>query len=266
MTLTRRDLRSLPSKRASGDDSEWGRWIPSMWHALADPDGVHPWPDAPQPNGEPFDGQEAPAWWVPTLHLLRYSLGWTDPGVGLRWWYDAGRPVSDRRFRLIKEMLGDRVDDLAAFFWLREPDRFAIDQVWLEQVQKRGGSWSPCVGGSDPMHFETHSATPDEDYDTGEAPLLLEDPAKLRAVIVVDQYAGWHHNLVRQVDKLTPSYSTAAWRVDVVCRAVCGLGTYRYSRSTGEWFSGPHRFHTPGCPPTPELAVEGSFAPGPGSE
>ena len=43
-----------------------------------------------------------------------------------------------------------------------------------------------------------------------------------------------------------PDAGHRSWHVDVLCRPVGWLGTYRRSRQSGVWFSGPHRYHQVG--------------------
>jgi hypothetical protein len=43
MVLSVMPLLPEPSERACGEVG-WGRWIPAMWHNLADPEGIHLWP------------------------------------------------------------------------------------------------------------------------------------------------------------------------------------------------------------------------------
>lgn len=39
-----------------------------------------------------------------------------------------------------------------------------------------------------------------------------------------------------------------SWRIDVICKQIGWLGTYRRSRVTGYWFAGKHSIHMAGHP------------------
>jgi hypothetical protein len=56
---------------------------------------------------------------------------------------------------------------------------------------------------------------------------------------------GWYRALVEAGSTL-PQVEQRSWHVDVYARPVGHLGTYRRSRISGLWFSGPHRYHDPG--------------------
>lgn len=103
MAVIPQSLRPAPSERACGDTLDWGRWVPAMWQALADPDGRHPWAPRAKPHDDQFADTDGASRWVPATQLLQCSLGWSDPGRGLRWWYDNGQPTDDPRFALLAE-------------------------------------------------------------------------------------------------------------------------------------------------------------------
>ena len=53
---------------------------------------------SPSDFPSPVSGVElraACAIWEPLHYLLKSLLGWQNPGKGLAWWYQAGKPVSD---------------------------------------------------------------------------------------------------------------------------------------------------------------------------
>lgn len=63
---------------------------------------------------------------------------------------------------------------------------------------------------------------------------------------------GWFRVLIEQGNSL-PDFEGASWHVEVVCKPVGSLGTFRRSRVTGLWFAGPHRLHMLGNGPRPDL-------------
>lgn len=267
VTLVHVPFRELPrpSLRAHGDQWDWGSLVPSAWQALADPDGMHPWPAMSISSGP--DDVPLQAWFTPAVHLLAYSLAWPSLGLGASRWVHLAQPSEDPRLSLIDEMLGDRRNELAAWLmtseWPKqiadgaadaagapphEPD-LAVDQEWLDALesdhQARSAGWGPFGGGTDPMHLAAHSLAPAADTREGDA-WLKADPSDRRAVLVVKQYAGWYGALGRLGSTLPPRADGRSWRVDVLCRPVGWLGTYRRSRKTGRWFAGRHSVHTLG--------------------
>ena len=63
--------------------------------------------------------------------------------------------------------------------------------------------------------------------------------------MVLENMIGWYHEL-SNVEGYLPTLKNQSWYVDVFVKPVGWLGTFRRSRATGLWFSGQHRFHTPG--------------------
>ena len=114
----------------------------------------------------------------------------------------------------------------------------------------------PCrSGGFDNMHLSGHCWMPIlRTAERQGAPLRggsisdaepsrffsQEDGEHGRAVLMTQQYGGWFDELVAHGKTLPALESGRSWRVDVVCAPIGWLGTYRKSRETGLWFSGPH--------------------------
>lgn len=244
MTLYVQPAQRMPSERATG--GTFGRLVPRMWQALADPAGIHHWPAAP--DGDAASG-EPTSWWIPATQLLTYSFGWSDPGAGLRWWYDVGKPTHEARFALIDQMLGPRVDELAAWYWSSNQDTTGVDPGWIAEVRQRSGPCSPCAeGGYDQLHLSGHTDVPEWPEGGMVDPVLTFDADRQVAALIVDSYAGWYGRLNRVAAMLpaTEDRSMQLWRVEVVCRPIGTLGTYRQSTVTGRWFAGSHRHHLVG--------------------
>lgn len=264
MTLVHVPVRELPRPfdDAHGDQWEWGLLVPSAWQALADPRGMHPWPTMPTVDGPgdiPLQG-----WFTPAVQLLAYSVAWPSLGLGALRWSTVAGAVEDPRLSLVDEMLGERRDELLA--WLVTSDwpstvaagaaqavgaskhdpTIAPDREWLAEVERNAASraWGPYGGGTDPIHLAVHSMAP-ASRDCNGARLLLAD-ADRSAVVFVDRYAGWYSALGQLGGELPPRRDGRSWRVDVVCRPIGWLGTFRRSRLTGRWFSGRHSIHTLG--------------------
>jgi len=252
--------RPQPSVLAMGDEPSWGRLVPAVWQALADPGGSHVYP----PQGPGLEG--ATEWWSPLLHVLWFSLGWPRPDAGLRRWYDAGKPSEDPRFQLIKGMWGSRLNLFAAWCWEcsplysqmlsarleTEPDRSpapVVDDEWRRaaEVLRARSPLSPWTGDADGLHLYAHAMTAVVG-DSDQPAVLVTDRADRRAALVLDGYAGWYGRLARVGRELPTLPRERSWRVDVVVRPVGWLGTFRRSRTTGRWFSGRHRVHEMGAP------------------
>lgn len=116
----------------------------------------------------------------------------------------------------------------------------------------------PCVsGGWDSLHLVGHSWSPISRTATRQgAPLrglaggerdsssfFYADPIKGTATLVTDTYRDWYDDLNDFGNQLDPLKSGRSWRVDVFCKPIGWLGTFRKSRETGLWFSGPHSLH-----------------------
>jgi hypothetical protein len=255
-----------PSKGGFGDSGPWTWWVPSVWHVLADPGGQHLLPTRPGPETEHF---ETISWWAPILHLLVFSLGWRRPDHGLRWWFDAGRPTEDARLELLDRGWGEHLGLLAAWLWTEAgPDLAArvaratktdlpdapvlgVPNEWLikfHNVYSSGEvfSYTPWGGGTDPMHLANHVSSILDRTRATKATMLRGTPASRRAVLIVDTYAGWYAELHRLGRTLPQLPGDRSWHVDVLCRPIGWLGTYRRSRQTGRWFAGQHRYHQRG--------------------
>jgi len=250
-----------PSRRAMADDDAWGRWVPAMWQALADPDGQHLWA---RPTGRLMDEVGR---WAPSMHLLAYSFAWPRIDLGLRRWIDAGRPELDSRFTILNAMVGERIAELGEWFatspvaegFMRQvaaETKTKLDMTGWQQREVPDG-WagrpSPVGGGGDPLHLAGHTICGVfTEEDRLDEPLLLRNPTAGRACLIVDSYAGWYRALALATKVLTPRPVGHSWQVEVICRPVGHLGVFRRSRVSGRWFSGRHRVHELGILlPTP---------------
>lgn len=263
MTLLHVPLRELPrpSLRAHGDELNWAALIPSAWAALADPDGVHLWPEFP-PAGE-----FAAAWFTPAMHLLTYAAGWPRLDLGASWWHGAGYPVEEPVLAVVDDMLGDRRDELMA--WLLTsmtpgdlPSEIAaatgtalptatrpnLDTAWLTAVEQNLRAYSAYVpGDGDPLHLSHHTMAPIHGQNDDVRVTWLPGPrTNRRGILIVDGYAGWYRTLAHLGSSLPAVPGDRSWRVDVICTPLGHLGTYRRSRLTGRWFSTRHRVHQAG--------------------
>lgn len=260
--------RGLPFDRAAYEDAtgeqlEWGFAIPWVYKALASPLTHEPILAAPQAR----DVRSPFAYWSALLSLLIYSFGWARPDRGLRWWYDAGKPIDDPRLQLISQVwdADGQLDWFAAWLWttpsIFQADllteltgyhddgiRVPVDERWIETQRTEAaasGVASPLgCGGWDELHLSGHSSGPLSGF-PGENRLLRSASTERRATLILDSMSGWYRALAVH-GSLLPKLAHRSWRVDVVVRPVGHLGTYRRSRATGLWFSGHHRHHVHG--------------------
>jgi hypothetical protein len=242
-----------------GDQPEWGRLVPRVWQALADPEGTYTYP------GESPTLEAATARWSPLLHVLWFSLGWPRPDIGLRRWYDEGQPTDDSRLALLKEVWGSELDLFSAWCWegsagysqaLSErlgtrPDHSpvpAVDARWLDQLEELRSrtAYGPWGGGSDPLHLGSHAISAAGELPREPRPPVL-NPTNRRAALVLDGYQGWYSELAAAGAALPPLPGDSSWRVDVLVKPVGWLGSYRLSPRSGRWFAGRHWVHEMGC-------------------
>ena len=243
-----------------GEQPEWGYAIPWVFRALAAPPGSEPLPAPPRPGDVHPAGA---AYWCALVHVLVYSLGWSRPSRGLRWWLKAGMPTGDdARLRLLATyehdgMLdlftawatsnfttagpGPHIDTPGSSETSTRPIALPVDRErYAEQLQ----GVSPYGGGTDPLHLKAHFGGPSDNPPS--PPLLLHSSISERsAVLLMDSMQGWYQALTDAGSSLPP-IGTRSWRVQVVVRPFGHFGTFRQSRVTGRWFAGRHRAHTPG--------------------
>lgn len=242
-----------------GAQPEWGYAIPWTFRWIAAPAGSEPLPAPPQP------GDVHPAstgYWSALVHVLVYSLGWSRPAQGLRWWLDTGKPPGDdARLRLLATYDDDGMLDLfnawAASNFARSPiaplakttaseaDTHAVKlPADRERYAERLQGLSPYGGGTDPLHLREHCRGPLDEPPS--APLLLRSSkSERRAVLLLDSMKGWYGALT-DAGATLPAIGNRSWHVEVIVHPFGHLGTYRQSRDTGLWFAGQHRTHTPG--------------------
>jgi hypothetical protein len=260
-TLSPPRRRLEPSPEATGNDPDWGRWVPATWRAAIDPTAQVALPHRP-----PADVIGAAGYWAPLLHLALYSLGWPSPAHGLYHWDRLGRPLEDRRLALIESLWGYRLDAALRHLWMNQPG-FDLDLPGTTAMPDLGSApdaWrrpvlaasyvehNPATGGSDPLHLHhvVNGATDDSvSHRTDLRPCDPGSSRQPRAVFTTDNYAGWYRRLADRATELPTTPGGSGWRIDVVIEPIGFVGTYRRSRASGRWFNGQHRWHELGYRP-----------------
>ena len=252
--ISRVDPPSRPDPRIMGGSGPWSLFVPAMWTAIADPTGTHPYPALPPKDSWPLG---AAAYWAPLTHLLLYSFGWRSinqtendrvvMGRGLTELLDAELNYlpQDTRLAFMTEVWGE--DELRDFA------RWALSDGRMMDTEGRRPAWitragTAFDGGTDALHLAGHWNAPLRTLNDS-TPLPVPaawtdaetDPP--RAMLLIDEYAGWAAVLEQFGNSLKVPRSGRSWRIDVVVRRLGWLGQFRRSRDTGLWFAGGHLLH-----------------------
>lgn len=238
-----------------GEDPRWLANVPNVFQALANPQGTHDFAQAPQWGAYPWEF----AYWESLLFLLVHSFGWRSPALGLKWWHDAGRPCDDDRLALIDQTW--LADGFLRWFeaWVQnwnfdsrggpqevDNSHLLVSQAEIQSLRQvdsvREGSVMPA-GRGDSLHLTMHVQG-----DSGNTELILDRDGGPRGVLLVEQIAGFREVLDRDVALQHEHPSGRSWRIEVFCKQIGWLGTFRRSRLTGYWFAGKHSIHMAGHP------------------
>ena len=234
----------------------WG--MSGVYQALAAPRSYSSVPAKPRDDSPhaAFLG-----YWAPLHHLLIYRLGWSRPDRGLRWWYDSGKPTEDPTLAFLANVWGrDRtLDQYLAWsltanvkfhtesspVHLNRPDSLSRDwESWLAQnVQAYKRSANVPHGfnpDGDPFHLNFHLQS---HVPSPEATITVTKHR--HAVMAAADAHNWYATLGALGRTLEPLHNQS-WYVDVFVKPIGFVGTFRQSRSSGNWFSGQHRTHSPG--------------------
>ncbi|MEQ8717730.1 MAG: hypothetical protein RIE08_08975 [Acidimicrobiales bacterium] len=239
---------------------DYGLWAPEVWRMISTGSGRYRFP------GPPGSLDAAVAWYGPITSILVVSLGWSDPGTGLKVWYDQGRPDWDIRFQVLNRLWGDRLDYYAAWLWkfgaeylAGKPwldgsltERVDVDQRWLRGVEERAQreSHTPLLGGSDALHLSMHLLDPPNgfpgDPSSGSPGLVIGESSKRTMVFFARSLRTVLEGMDAVRSEMPKRSDGRSWRVHVVAEDVGRLGEFRLSRESGRWFSGRHRYHQMG--------------------
>jgi len=241
-----------------GGQSGWLWGMPGVYQALAAPRSYCAVPAKPR-HESPHEASLG--YWAPLHHLLIYRLGWSRPDRGLRWWYDNGKPTKDPTLAFLAEVW-DRDQTLDRYLaWsltanvefhaesspiqLNRPDALSRDwELWLAQNGQAHDSSTnivhPFYTQGDTFHLNGHLQS---NLPSSEATITVTQDR--RAVLITAEAHNWYATLGALGETLKPLHQQS-WYVDVFVRPIGFMGTFRQSRSSGNWFSGQHRIHSPG--------------------
>lgn len=239
-----------------GDSPRWFANVPNVFQALANPQGTH---DFAQPQWEAARMHHA--YWESLLFLLVHSFGWRSPAHGLKWWHEAGRPCDDDRFALIEQTW--LADGFLRWFeaWVQnwnfnsrawaieslevDNSHLLVSRAEIERLQQVEGQlgWRILPPEADSLHLTMHVQG-----NSGNTELILDRDGGPRGVLFVERIGCFREVLDRDAELQGDHPSGRSWRIDVICKQIGWLGTYRRSRVTGYWFAGKHSIHMAGHP------------------
>ncbi|CAO1648932.1 hypothetical protein NYA9BBAC_00084 [Salinibacterium sp. NYA9b] len=259
------ELTPLAAASDLGGQQDWFWGMPGVHQALASPCSYASIPEPPRGTAAPHHASLG--YWAPLHNLLLYRLGWSRPDRGLRWWYDAGKPVDDPTLAFIAAVW-DRDGRLDGYLaWLLrlesvflDPTRsaygqhpghdFTLPETWqrwlAETIRTRDETRYPHFGfdmSGDPLHL--CSSGGQHNQVDAKATLVIIAPSKRTAAFHADRADSWYFTLMANASTL-PDIGNNSWYVDVYVKPIGFLGTFRRSRVTGNWFSGRHHIHSQG--------------------
>jgi hypothetical protein len=244
------------SSSALGDSGPWVWWVPLLWSWIADPMRDRNYPPRPEPQGIGHRASHAYriAWWSPLFHLAFFALGWPHPERGIA--AALAVPDDDPRLSVLRGWWGKDCDQILAWFQRSE----SYPNMLAEVSQRLGfGPTSPLPDNtysvvrttpeylaawptSDPLHLD-HGLSPVWSTARGGSASLTRSAIGPNCTLVLEAYAGWYRTLSEIGGALEPYPDGRSWRIDVVVKPIGWLGTFRQSRVSHRWFSGPHRWH-----------------------
>lgn len=225
-----------------GEQSEWAYALPWMYRIIsADHPGAM-MPRCPGPKDSVFSGPCG--YWAALWELLRFNLGWSQLARGLDWWLSAGRPVEDRKLRLLRDIwLADgQLDWFRAWLYERESSHSERPPAqWFDQIEanirEEGVRTNPFTGGSDPLHLQSHGEGPLKKIssDVQMSATYIGDGTE--AIVLLPGLGGWYAALSER----NPSV-----RVRVMVPWIGEIGLFSCSQRTGLWHSTTEDIHLAG--------------------
>jgi hypothetical protein len=241
-----------------GGQSGWSWGMPGVYQALAAPRSYCAVPAKPR-DESPHEASLG--YWAALHHLLIYRLGWSRPDRGLRWWYDSGKPTEDPTLAFLAEVWDrDRTLDRYLAWLLTRGVEFHTNSspIYLDGPRPLPRDWESWLAQNsqvydsssnvdhhfftegDTFHLNRHLQSTDP---SSEATITVTKDR--HAVLVTADAESWYATLGALGATLAP-LNNRSWYVDVFVKPIGFMGTFRQSRSSGNWFSGQHRIHSPG--------------------
>jgi hypothetical protein len=200
-----------------GDQALWSKYLARAWREVSGTHSGETFPTWIRAGQEPRWRYKAHALFTAYLHLLRFRLGWTKPGLGLVRWHGQGRPPLDPVLELMGRLQGDGLD----WFICWAANRDGVDVP-------ADLSYGDSATG-DELHISMHCFAPG--IVPGWYPNGVESwPPSFRMVpgaLISDDYSGWWNVLQLATDDLF------APDVDVVVNPIGWLGRYQRSPRSG---------------------------------
>jgi hypothetical protein len=246
---------------ATGDQPEWHGATPDAWRALAQNDFTH-LPSMADLSFEQLTSHsiDPELQWKNTqiafkcsstaFHILLFRLGWRFIGLGLQ--QARNKDFHDPAISLVHQMLGPYELHLAQ--WANDQGfvgSILKGEPTLHELSKERNYF--LTGGYDPLHLHVHLSSPIDDVfeqdgksKTAELHVVGYHPesAAPRAIMEIEQYACWYSELARLGDGIGRAKGT----IDVYCKPVGWLGTYRLSSHSNEWHATSEKIHRLGFP------------------
>jgi len=246
-----------PPRIATGDQPEWNGSTPDAWRALAQNDfsqlpSIAQFSPDQMKSGDVERHFHLPYFEITcrcaatSLQILAFRLGWRFLGLGLKNVRDETSP--DTAITLVRHMLGRYEIHLAQFANDYDYVAFLNGHPDVNEIAQERNIF--LDGGSDPLHLSRHCTGPIDDgreeAQPGVLHLVGSDSATgtPRAILEIGQYANWYGELGR----LGEFVGRANGSVDIYCKPVGWLGTYRLSPRTSVWHATTEEVHLLGFP------------------
>lgn len=237
-----------------GEQAEWSYALPWMYRLIASDHPGAVMPRCPRVDDSVFDGPCG--YWAALWELLTYNLGWNQPELGLERWLADGRPVTDRKLLLLRDIwwADGQLDWFRAWLyqlnsdWQSRSERHDArnelegpSEQWFAkirtEIQASGFRTSPFGGGTDPLHLRSHGRGP---LDGEPFPITHAESHEVEEAetnLVLPGLGGWYFALGR---------CNRSCKVRVLVPWIGQIGVFSCSPLTGIWHSTSEDIHLSG--------------------